>query len=355
MADFLRRGALIALLALAVVPGTAAAEGFEITFRQEGDVRVKRFQDCPGTECAPSLISIQLVRDGTLLAETRQEDWPRIVSPETYGLMREGDVVRILRDGVVRVTVPFEGWPKADVDCFPADASVVTGTLRSGPPRGLSGGVPAGDPEDHVVRPDPYTYLLVRALTPSTAIALPSSVSGDTWSVTPPGPPWKGTGLELTNSFVVPTPVGVARITSVRYLPRCLPGQPAHWAPCSAETLRASGTFARSAAKAVRHLRRHARRFFRGWPPLGVIEGCPQPDGRLEALIRLRGKRGGVIASMTWPTYGRGAIASPRRTAFGRRQRTRRRLPLVVRFTYTDPDGGRISHVARVTLRPRGR
>jgi hypothetical protein len=343
----LRRLLLLALLAPALVPATASAEGYNVQFGlPAGGVTVSDFQDCPGETCEPVPISIALDRGNVGVVETAGPALdPHITtSPEL------GDVVRIYRDGVERAVAWYDPTPTvADTSCAVLGGTTLTGTFRRGEP-----GMRTGSSPGYGLSVDPYTYIRV-ALWDVRAGLLEGSISvdGTRWTANFPGPITTDQSLVVTNSYAIASPVGSAMITTTRGVPYCppppAPPEPPTTPPppCTTYALRGSPFVATAVRRAVGTL--SLKRLRRGTATLADLPVCA--GGRISATVTTTGRRRVIVAKgKQTPTPERATVRLSA-TRHAKRLAGRRKVRVKVTIRYADAAGDMETWTRRVTLR----
>jgi hypothetical protein len=345
----LRRPLLLALLALALMPATAAAEGYHVAFGMPaGGVTVSNFQDCPGETCEPVPISIALDRGNVGIVETAGP----ALDPHIATWPELGDVVRIYRDGAERAVAWYDPPTVEDTSCAVIGGTTLTGTLRRGEP-----GMQTISSPGYGLSPDPYTY--VRVALWDTRVGLIEStlaVDGTRWTAQFPSPIPDDQSLLVTNAYTIASPVGSAVVGSTRGVPYCpapppppvpLEPPPPPAAPCSAATLRGSEEFDAAVRRAVAGLR--LKRLRRGAAALPDLLVCER--GLVSASITTTGRRPAVVARGIRSTSGTRVTLHLVRTRRAARLAGRRRAAVKLVLRFRDSAGETLTWTKHLTLR----
>jgi hypothetical protein len=344
--------------ALAATPALASADGFSIDFGQPGlgSLRVHNFEDCPGSFCEASPVEIRLERTGAVVEAAGPALEPSIKSQPL-----PGDVVRVLRDGVERAAVPYDGMPSVDdTSCAVVGGTTLTGTFRHGEPGTRTFGSPG-----YGLLVDPYTYLRFAFwLLPEGGLSegVVSTV-GDRWSATFSRPIQADDALIVGNAYTVATPAGPAMVSSrpsVRICPQPLPfgpppveppatpptppTQPPPTPACTADAIAADPAFETRLTRAVKRVRLRALR--KGVARLAGVPSCA--SGNVAVEVRAGGR---IVAKGATNLTGTTVTQALTRTRRAARLAGRRRTRVKVTVRIADVAGGTVIWSCRVTLR----
>lgn len=350
----MRRLLVLALLAPVLVPASAFADGFNLDLGMPvGGARVHSFEDCPGTTCERSAVELRIERAGAIVASAGPSVEPIVMTP-----LQQGDVVRILRDGVERVAVPYDAQPKVDdASCAVAGGTALTGTFRYGEPGTRTIGSPG-----YGLAVDSHTYLrfaLSEAPNPGMTEAT-ITTAGDRWTATFPRPLAPNDGLLVATGYTMETAVGSAVVMMARGVQVCPTPLPPPFPPaddgprdrppppCGAGELRADPAFEPSVRRALGAIRlKHLRR---GSAALKHLVVCAH--GLVSASIRTTGRRPAVVARGIQPTRKETLATLPlRRMQRAARLTGRRRARVKLVLAFRDSAGETLTWTARATLR----